>query len=59
MFNWKNIKNFKTTNKCTPKPQFYPNLTTYNWIVSDALGLDKVFNLTATRKKMNDSSPCP
>jgi hypothetical protein len=49
----------KTTNKCTPKPNNYPNLTNSNWIVGDATGVDRVINLTLARKKLNDSRPCP
>lgn len=48
-----------TTNKCTPKPTYYPNLTNNNWIVNDADGIDRVINLTKSLKKINDSIPCP
>jgi hypothetical protein len=49
----------KTTNKCAPKPNYYPNLTNTNWIVGDAAGIDRVINLTQTRKNLTNSQPCP
>lgn len=48
-----------TTNKCAPKPNYYPNLNNNNWIVSSESGIDKVINFTKTRKNLNDSLQCP
>jgi hypothetical protein len=48
----------KTTNKCTPKPNYYPNLNNNNWIVGNS-SIDKALNFTKSRKDLKNSLPCP
>ena len=47
------------TNKCVPKPHYYPNFANNDWVVDDAEGIQRLINLTVARKNLTQPLPCP